>query len=187
MNEDVKFVISYAEEQMNKTIAHSQAELLKIRAGKANPNMLDSLKVDCYGVESPLNQVANVNTPDPQTITIQPWDKSMIEPIEKAIINANLGLNPQSDGTFVRINIPPLTEERRKDLVKQAKAETENCKISIRNFRREANEEIKGMVKNGLAEDEAKEAEDQVQSLTDKYIDEIDKQFGIKEKDIMTV
>ena len=187
MNEDVEFVISYAEEQMNKTIMHTKEELIKIRAGKANPNMLDSLKVNCYGVESPLNQVANVNTPDSQTLAIQPWDKSMIEPIEKAIINANLGLNPQNDGTFVRINIPPLTEERRKDLVKQAKTETENCKISIRNFRREANEEIKGMVKNGLAEDEAKDAEDEVQSLTDRCIDLVDKQFSIKEKDIMTV
>jgi len=187
MNEDLKFVISCAEEQMAKTIAHGKEELLKIRAGKANPNMLDSLKVDCYGVESPLNQVANVNTPDAQTLAIQPWDKSMIEPIEKAIINANIGLNPQNDGTFVRINIPPLTEERRIDLVKQAKNETENCKISIRNCRRDANEEIKGMVKDGLAEDEAKDAEHEVQNLTDKYIGEIDKQFLVKEKDIMTV
>lgn len=187
MNEDVTFVISFAEEQMKKTIIHAQEELAKIRAGKANPNMLDSLKVDCYGVESPLSQVANVNTPDSQTLAIQPWDKSMIEQIEKAIINANLGLNPQSDGTFVRINIPPLTEERRIELVKQAKTEVENCKISIRNFRREANEEIKGMVKNGLAEDEAKDAEDEVQALTDNCIAELDKLFGVKEKEIMTV
>ncbi len=187
MNEDVKFVISCAEEQMKKTIVHAQEELTKIRAGKANPNMLDSLKVDCYGVESPLNQVANVNTPDSQTLAIQPWDKSMIEPIEKAILNANIGLNPQNDGTFVRINIPPLTEERRMELVKQAKTEGENCKISIRNFRRDANDEIKGMVKDGLAEDEAKDAEDEVQSLTNKCIAELDKHLEHKENEIMTV
>ena len=187
MNEEIDFALSYCEEQMKKTIEHARAELVKIRAGKANPNMLDGILVDYYGNETPLNQVANVNTPDSQTLAIQPWEKSMIEPIEKAIQDANLGLNPQDDGTIVRINIPPLTEERRIALVKQAKAEAEACKVSIRNIRREANDEIKGLVKKGLAEDSAKDAESSIQDLTDKYISQLDQHMDAKEKEILTV
>ena len=187
MNEEVDFALSFTEEQMKKTISHAVAELVKIRAGKANPNMLDGIMVDYYGSETPLSQVATINTPDSQTLAIQPWEKSMIEPIEKAIQDAKLGLNPQDDGTIVRINIPPLTEERRLALVKQAKSETENCKISIRNVRREGNDEIKGLVKNGLAEDAGKEAEESIQQLTNKYIEVIDKTMEAKEKEILTV
>jgi len=187
MKEDLQLITSLAEEQMNKTIAHAESELQKIRAGKANPQMVEGLKVDYYGVETPLSQVANVNTPDPQTIAIQPWEKSMIEPIEAAIVAANLGFNPSNDGTFVRINVPALTEERRLGLVKQAKAETENCKVSIRNCRRDANEEIKKLINDGLGEDAAKDAEAVVQSLTDKFISQIDSRLETKEKEILTV
>lgn len=187
MTDEVNFTLSYAGEQMKKTIFHAERELLKIRAGKANPNMLDSILVDYYGTETPLNQVANVTTPDAQTLAIQPWEKTMIEPIEKAIMEANLGLNPQNDGTLIRINIPPLTEERRMDLVKQAKNESENCKISIRNSRKEANDEIKNLAKDGLGEDAVKEAETNIQELTDKYIKIMDDHMDKKEKEILTV
>ena len=187
MKEEVQLILSIAEEQMNKTIAHTEAELLMIRAGKANPHMLDGIMVDYYGVISPLNQVSNINTPDSHTLAIQPWDKSMIEPIEKAILLANLGLNPQNDGSIIRINIPTLTEARRLELVKQAKSETENCKLSIRNFRREANEEIKAMIKTGLEEDLAKDAEEKIQELTNSYISKIDHHLAVKEKEILTI
>jgi len=187
MNEELDFILSLAEEHMNKAITHAQTELVKIRAGKANPNMLDNLMVEYYGVNTPLSQVANVNTPDPQTLAIQPWEKAMIEPIEKAIIQSNLGLNPQNNGTFVLINIPALTEERRLELVKQAKAETENCKVSIRNGRREANDEIKKLTKQGLAEDAAKDAEEKIQGLTNSFIAKVDSHFDVKEKEILTV
>jgi ribosome recycling factor len=187
MTEEVKFTLSLAEDQMKKTISHAQRELLKIRAGKANPNMLDSILVDYYGAETPLNQVANVTTPDAQTLSIQPWEKTMIEPIERAIMEAHLGLNPQNDGALIRINIPPLTEERRMDLVKQAKNESENCKISIRNSRKEANDEIKKLSKDGLAEDAVKDAEADIQDLTNKYIKIMDDHMEIKEKEITTV
>jgi ribosome recycling factor len=187
MTEEVKFTLSLAEDQMKKTISHAQRELLKIRAGKANPNMLDSILVDYYGAETPLDQVANVTTPDAQTLAIQPWEKTMIEPIERAIMEAHLGLNPQNDGALIRINIPPLTEERRMDLVKQAKNESENCKISIRNSRKEANDEIKKLSKDGLAEDAVKDAEADIQDLTNKYIKIMDDHMEIKEKEITTV
>jgi len=187
MNEDLELITSMVEEQMNKTIAHAESELQKIRAGKANPLMVEGVKVDYYGVETPLSQVANVNTPDAHTIAIQPWEKSMIEPIETAIIAANLGFNPSNDGTFVRINVPAVTEERRIGLVKQAKAETENCKVSIRNCRRDANDEIKKLMNDGLAEDAAKDGEAAVQILTDKFISQIDSRLEAKEKEILTV
>ncbi|MBL4753037.1 MAG: ribosome recycling factor [Flavobacteriales bacterium] len=187
MNDELNMIISIAEEQMNKTIDHAQDELQKIRAGKANPQMVEGVKVDYYGVETPLSQVANVNTPDPQTIAIQPWEKAMIGPIETAIVNANLGFNPSNDGTFVRINVPTLTEERRIDLVKQAKAATEHCKVSIRNCRRDSNEDIKKLVKDGLAEDNAKDGEVSVQQLTDKFIAQMDETMEAKEKEILTV
>lgn len=187
MHEDLQLVVDVAEEQMVKTISHAESELQKIRAGKANPQMVEGIKVDYYGVETPLIQVANVNTPDPQTIAIQPWEKAMIEPIETAIVAANLGFNPSNDGTFVRINVPSLTEERRIGLVKQAKSETENSKVSIRNSRRDANDEIKKLVNDGLAEDIAKDGEAVVQTLTDKYISVIDSRLEAKEKEILTV
>lgn len=187
MNEELELITSLAEEQMNKTMAHAESEFQKIRAGKANPQMVEGVKVDYYGVETPLSQVANVNTPDPQTIAIQPWEKAMIEPIETAIIAANLGFNPSNDGTYVRINVPALTEERRLELVKQAKAETENCKVSIRNCRRDANDEIKKLMNDGLAEDEAKDGESSVQDLTNSFITRIDNRLELKEKEILTV
>ena len=187
MSEEVDFTISFTEEQMQKSYAHLKSELAKIRAGKANPSMLDSIMVDYYGIDTPLNQVANVSTPDAQTLAIQPWEKTMIEPIEKAISDANLGLNPYNDAHTVRINIPPLTEERRIDLVKQAKAEAENCKVSIRNNRRESNEEIKKLVKDGLGEDEAKDAEEKIQGMTNSHIGKVDNLLEAKEKEILTV
>ena len=187
MNEEVDFTISLTDEQMQKSYAHLKSELAKIRAGKANPNMLDSLMVDYYGVETPLNQVANVSTPDAQTLAIQPWEKSMLEPIEKAIQEANLGLNPQNDSHIVRINIPPLTEERRMELVKQSKSEAENCKVSMRNNRRDSNEEIKKLIKDGLGEDAAKEAEAKIQGITNTFIGKVDSLVEAKEKEILTV
>ena len=187
MNEIIQPIIDRAEEQMKKTIAHLESELLKIRAGKANPQMLDSISVSYYDIKTPLNQVANINTPDAQTLAIQPWEKTMLEPIELAIQEANLGLTPQNDGTFIRISIPPLTEERRIDLVKQAKAETETSKVSIRNIRREANEEIKNLQKDGLAEDEAKDGEYDIQELTKTYNIITEKHLFVKEQEIMTI
>lgn len=187
MDEELEMIISLAKEQMEKTITHASEELQKIRAGKANPQMVEGIMVDYYGTDTPLNQVANVNTPDPQTIAIQPWEKSMIEPIELAITAADLGFNPSNDGHFVRINVPPLTEERRIGLVKQAKSVTDNCKVSIRNCRRDSNEDIKKMVKEGLAEDASKDAEAKIQVLTDSFIARIDGRFEVKEKEILTV
>ena len=187
MSEEIDFTISLTDEQMQKSYAHLKSELAKIRAGKANPSMLDNIMVDYYGVDTPLSQVANVSTPDAQTLAIQPWEKTMIEPIEKAISEANLGLNPQNDAHTVRINIPPLTEERRMDLAKQAKSAAENCKVSIRNNRRESNEEIKKLVKDGLGEDEAKDAEDKIQGMTNSFIEKIDNLLEAKEKEILTV
>ena len=187
MNEELEMIISIADEQMNKTMTHASDELQKIRAGKANPQMVDSVMVDYYGVATPLSQEANVNTPDPQTIAIQPWEKAMLEPIETAIKEANLGFNPSNDGNFVRINVPALTEERRIGLVKQAKSVTENCKVSIRNCRRDSNEDIKKLVKDGLAEDESKDGEAKIQVLTDSFISRIDGRLESKEKEILTV
>jgi len=187
MNEEIELILDDTKEQMQKTIAHLENELAKIRAGKASPQMLDSIFVDYYGVNSPLRNVANVNTPDPRTIMIQPYEKSLLQQIEKAIMQANLGLNPQNDGNFIRVNVPPLTEERRRDLLKQAKAEGEQCRVSIRSIRREANEYIKKMMKEGLPEDLAKDAETKVQILTDSYTAKADKHLEIKEKEIFTV
>jgi ribosome recycling factor len=187
MSEDVKKIMDAMNELMNKAIAHLESELQKIRAGKANPQMLDSIHVDYYGTNTQLSQVANVNTPDARTIVIQPWEKSMIGPIEKAILAANLGLTPQNDGSVVRINVPPLSEERRKDLVKKAKAEGEVARVSIRNIRRDSNELIKKAQKNGLPEDEAKEAEEKTQQVTNAFIVKVDKHLDTKEKEIMTV
>jgi len=187
MNEDVQLAIEEAKDLMKKGINHLETELQKIRAGKANPNMLSSVQVDYYGTMTPLQQVANVNTPDAKTLSIQPWEKSMLDPITTAIINSNLGLNPQNNGDMIMINIPALTEERRRDLTKRAKAEAEHAKVSIRNARKEANDAIKASEKEGLSEDDAKRAEEEVQKLTDKYTNMVDEIYEAKEKDIMTV
>lgn len=175
------------QEQLNKAIAHLESELQKVRAGKASPAMLDRIFVDYYGAMTPLSQVANVNTPDARTIVIQPWEKGLIKTIEKSIVDSNLGFTPQNDGTQIRINVPPLSEERRKDLVKKAKAEGENAKVSIRTLRREANEQVKKAQKTGLAEDLAKDGESKIQHMTDDYIKKVDKHLDLKEKEIMTV
>lgn len=187
MTEEIKKLLQKTEEQMKGAIQHLESELAKVRAGKANPSMLDEVKVDYYGSFVPLNNVASISTPDPRTIMIQPWEKAMITPIEKSIMAANLGFNPQNDGVLIRITVPPLTEERRKDLVKKAKSEAENAKVSLRNIRREANEEIKKFAKAGLPEDMAKDTEEKVQELTNTYSAKADKHIEIKEKEIMTV
>ncbi len=187
MNEDLKFILDNAQEGMEKAINHLESELSKIRAGKANPAILNDIAVDYYGSKTPLNQVANINTQDARTLVIQPYEKSLLTPIEKAIQLANLGLNPQNDGIIIRIIVPPLTEDRRKELVKRAKAEGENAKVGLRGARKEANEEIKNLQKDGLPEDEAKSAEDKVQKLTDEYTGKIDKHLDTKEKEILTV
>jgi ribosome recycling factor len=187
MTEEIKNLLKKTEEQMKSAIQHLETELAKVRAGKANPSMLDDVKVDYYGSFVPLNNVGSISTPDPRTIMIQPWEKAMITPIEKAIQAANLGFNPQNDGVLIRISVPPLTEERRKDLVKKAKSEAENAKVSLRNIRRDANEEVKKLAKNGLPEDIAKDAEEKIQELTNNYSSKADKHIEVKEKEIMTV
>lgn len=187
MTEESQFVLDAATEQMDSAISHLETALAKVRAGRANPSMLDGVRVDYYGTQSPLHQVANVNTPDARTIMIQPWEKNMLEPIQKAIQAANLGFNPGNNGSAVIISVPQLTEERRKDLVKKAQSEGEHAKVSIRTARKEANEEIKKLGKSGLSEDHAKEAEEKIQHLTDSYIAKTDKHIQVKEKEIMTV
>lgn len=172
---------------MVKAIAHLEDELKVIRAGKANPAMLSGIMVDYYGTLTPLQQVSNVGTLDARTITVQPWEKAMIGPIEKAILTANLGFNPQNNGEVIRIAVPPLTEERRKQLVKQVKTEGENARVSIRNARRDANEEIKKLQKNGLAEDLAKDAEAEIQKITDSYNKKVEELLVKKEEEILTV
>tara|TARA_X000000368_G_scaffold342550_1_gene281092 strand:- start:388 stop:951 length:564 start_codon:yes stop_codon:yes gene_type:complete len=187
MTEDIELILDVAQEQMSEAIIRLESILSKIRAGKASPNMLSAVKVDYYGAVTPLSQMANVSTPDPQTISIQPFDKSVMADIEKAIIEANIGLNPMNNGEIIMINVPALTEERRRDLVKQVKSETENSKVSIRNTRQKANEEVKKLAKDGISEDMARDAETSVQTLTDKYIAITDKHFEEKEKDVMTI
>ncbi len=172
---------------MLKGISHLEAELVKVRAGKANPSMLDGLYVDYYGASTAINQVASINSPDARTLVIQPFEKTLIKAIEKAIIDSNLGMNPQNDGQLIRINIPPLSEERRKDLVKRAKAEGEHAKVGIRTLRRDANDNIKRLQKSGLPEDVAKGAEEMTQKITDAFIVKVDKHLELKEKEIMTV
>lgn len=184
---DLKKVIDDTRQQMQKAIEHFEYELSKIRAGRATPNMLDGIEADAYGTRSPLNQVGNISTPDARTITIQPWDSSLLQPIEKAILAANIGLTPQNDGKIIRLNIPPLTEERRKDLVKQSKQEAENCRVSLRSVRRESLEKIKKLQKDGLPEDTAKKGETDVQHIIDDFNKKVDKHLEVKEKEIMTV
>jgi len=184
MNEEIEFILDTAKEAMQHAIDHLVKELRTIRAGKATPAMLANVMVDYYGAKTPLSQVANVNTPDPRTITVQPWEKSMLHEIEKAIMVANLGFNPMNNGENIIISVPPLTEERRRDLVKQAKAEAEHAKIGIRNARKEANNDIK---KLEVSEDMKKIAEDDVQNLTNNFVKEVDNKLEVKEKEIMTV
>ncbi len=185
--EEIDFILDSTKESMEGSVAHLEKEFLNIRAGKASPAMLGGVKVDYYGAATPLSQVANINTPDARTITIQPWEKSMLQPIEKAIQVANLGFNPMNNGDNIIISVPPLTEERRRDLVKQAKSEAEDAKIGVRNARKEANNDIKKLEKEGVSEDACKSAEDDVQELTNSYIKKIDELLAHKEAEIMKV
>jgi ribosome recycling factor len=187
MHEDVEFCLEEAREGMENALIHLEREFQKIRAGKASPQMLDGVKIDYYGVMTPIDQTANIHTPDPRQIIVQPWDKSVIGLIEKAIMAANLGFNPKNEGEILRIIVPALTEERRKDLVKRAKSEAENARISIRNIRRIANDTAKKLEKEGIPEDEVDKLEEDIQKLTDDYISKVEKIFETKEKDIMTV
>ncbi len=185
--EEIEFILDSTKESMNGSIAHLEKEFLNIRAGKATPQMLGGVFVDYYGSQTPLSQVANINTPDARTITVTPWEKNMLHPIEKAIMVANLGFNPMNNGDNIIINVPALTEERRRDLVKQAKAEAEDAKIGIRNARKDANTEIKKLEKEGTSEDICKTAEDDIQKLTDAFIKKIEEHLAIKEAEIMKV
>jgi ribosome recycling factor len=183
--EEIEIIIDSAKDQMDHAIQHLEKQLVKIRAGRANPSMLEGVMIEYYGSMTPLNQVANVGTPDSRTLSIQPWEKAMIPEIEKAILNSDLGLNPQNNGEMVMINIPPLTEERRKDLVKRARKEGEEARISIRSARKEANDEVKKL--DGISEDFIKDGEEEVQELTDKYTHKVDEILDKKEADIMQV
>jgi ribosome recycling factor len=187
MTEDVSQIVSSAEDHMKKAIAHLEAELIKIRAGKATPQVVDGIVVDYYGSPTPINQVGNISVMDARTLTIQPWEKNMLQPIERAIIAANIGINPQNDGNQIRLFLPPLTEERRRELVKKCQGEGEHSKVAIRNIRRDAIEHIKRLQKNGLSEDIAKDTETNVQDLTNKFITAVDKHLTSKEKEIMSV
>ena len=185
--EEIEFILDSTKESMIGSIAHLEKEFLNIRAGKATPQMLGSVFVDYYGSQTPLSQVSNINIPDARTITIQPYEKSMLQPIEKAIMIANIGFNPMNNGDVIIINVPALTEERRRDLAKQAKAESEDAKIGIRNARKDANTEIKKLEKDGTSEDVCKTAEDDVQKLTDTFIRKVDELLAVKEAEIMKV
>jgi ribosome recycling factor len=187
MEEEVELILEDTRERMNSPLHRLDIELSKLRAGKASPAMLETVKVDYYGTLTPLSQVANINTPDPRTLIVQPWEKKMIDPIEKAIMAANLGLTPVNDGSIIRISIPVLTEERRKELVKQVKTEAETAKVSVRNIRRDANEMLKKLQKDGLPEDVAKDKEIEIQKITDATIAKIDDKVALKEADIMKV
>lgn len=187
MQEEVEFILDVCKEKMSAAVEHLDKELSHVRAGKATPAMLDGVLVEYYGSQTPLNQVSNVSTPDARTIAIQPWEKSLIPEIEKAIMNANLGLNPDNNGEIIRVNVPVLTEERRRLLVKQVEGEGEKAKISIRGARKEANDGLKKLQKEGLSEDLEKDAEAEVQQMTDRYGKEVDSLVEAKEKDIMTI
>lgn len=187
MNDLISLQLDDAQEQMQKALNHTENELTKIRAGKAMPSMLDGLNVDYYGSATPISQVANVNTPDPRTLVIQPWEKNMLQVIEKAIIDSSLGLNPQNDGSIIRLVIPILTEERRRELVKKVKDEGERGRVAVRNIRKDANDQLKKLKNEGLSEDEIKVGEAEVQKLTDSFIAKVERLIESKEKDIMTV
>jgi len=187
MNEDIEFCLEEAKEGMQNAILHLEKEFQKIRAVKASTQMLEGVKIDYYGVMTPIDQTSNISTPDARQIIVQPWDKSVLGLIEKAILAANLGFNPKNEGEILRIMVPALTEERRKDLVRRAKTEAENAKISIRNIRRNANETAKKLKKDGVPEDEVDKLETDIQKITDDYSAKVDQILEIKEKDIMTV
>lgn len=185
--EEIELYLDDAKDTMEKALKHLNIELTKIRAGKASPTMLDGIQVDYYGVRSPLNNVASVTTPDARTIAIKPFEKKMIGEIEKAIRNSNLGLSPTNDGDIIRLSIPPLTEERRRDLVKKVKQEIETGKVNVRNIRKDTNESIRKLTKEGVSEDDVKKGEERIQKLTDSFISRIDDIFAAKEQDIMAV
>ena len=185
--EELEMILDDTESQMQKAIAHLEIELTRIRAGKANPGLVDGITVDYYGSATPVSQVANINVLDARTLSIQPWEKAMLQPIEKAILQANIGITPQSDGVQIRLFLPPLTEERRKELFKKASAEGEHSKVAIRNLRRDAIEYIKKLQKEGLSEDIVKDSEKDVQDITDKFIAMVDKHLAAKEKDMMSI
>lgn len=187
MTEDVGSLISDTEGSMKKAISHLETEISKIRAGKATPQMLDGIVVDYYGTPTPINQAGNISVMDARTLTIQPWERNMIQPIERAIMQANIGVNPQNDGITIRLFLPPLTEERRKELVKRANGEGEQGKVTIRSIRRDAFERIKKLQKDGLSEDAAKDAEADVQGITDRFIALVEKHLAAKEKEMMIV
>ena len=187
MTDDTTEIIDEAGSSMEKAMEHFETELAKIRAGKASPAMLDGIMVNYYGNPTPINQVGNLSAVDARTLTIQPWEKNMLQPIERAIIAANIGINPQNDGNIIRLFLPPLTEERRRELVKRSNSEGEQAKITVRNIRRDAIEQIKKAEKDGLSEDEAKDAEKEVQDVTDNYILSIEMRLASKEKEIMMV
>lgn len=185
--EEIDMILEEAQDGMDKAISHLNLELGKIRAGRANPSMLDSVKVDYYGSLTPLSQIGNVSTLDSRTLTIQPWEKAMLDEITKAIINANLGLNPQNNGEVILISVPVLTEERRKELVKRAKSEGEHAKVSIRSQRKDANDMIKSLKDEGLSEDQIKDSEAEIQKITDSFSKKVDEFVALKETDIMKV
>ena len=187
MAEDISQIVATADDHMKRAITHLETELIKIRAGKATPQILDGIVVDYYGSPTPINQVGNINVMDARTLSIQPWEKNMLQPIERAIIAANIGINPQNDGSQIRLFLPPLTEERRRELVKKCQGEGEHSRVAIRNIRRDAIEHIKRLQKNGLSEDIAKDAETNIQNITDKFITAVDKHLSSKEKEIMSV
>jgi ribosome recycling factor len=187
MLEELDKIKKNTEDLMKKSISHLEAELIKIRAGKANPNMLDGIFAEYYGSPTALSQIANISVLDARTISVQPWEKNMLQPIERAIIAANIGINPQNDGNFIRLFLPPLTEERRKELVKRCNAEGEHAKVSVRNIRRDSIENIKKLQKDGLSEDIAKDAEDEMQELTKHFILLVEKHLEQKDKEIMAV
>jgi len=187
MTEELELINEDAEASMKKALEFLEVELIKIRAGKANPNMLNGINVDYYGSPTPISQVANINIMDARTISIQPWEKNMLQAIERSIIAANIGINPQNDGVNIRLFLPPLTEERRKEMVKKASVEGEHSKIAIRNIRRDCIEQIKKLQKDGLSEDAAKDAEQQIQDITDRDTVFVDKHLEAKEKEIMSI
>jgi ribosome recycling factor len=187
MTDDLSFIIEDGKDSMAKAINHLETELVKIRAGKASPAMLNGIVVDYYGNPTPIDQVGNISAMDARTISIQPWEKNMLQPIERAIIAANIGINPQNDGNIIRLFLPPLTEERRKEMVKRCNGEGEQAKVAVRSIRRDAIEHIKKMEKDGLSEDLAKDSETEIQVMTDKFISLVEKHLEVKEKEIMSV
>ena len=187
MSEEINKILRDTETSMQKALNHLEAELVKIRAGKANPSILDGIMADYYGNPTAINQIANISVLDARTISVQPWEKNMLQAIERAITMANIGINPQNDGNIIRLFLPPLTEERRKELVKRCNAEGEHAKVAVRNIRRDGIEAIKKLQKEGLSEDISKDAEKDAQETTDKYISLIEKHLAAKEKEIMAV